>query len=77
MVDREAPHIELGDELVERARSQHPDLPVLYVTGHWPDSRPAESAEDPTFLLPKPFTPTELRDKVQVILRLVRGQSTV
>lgn len=57
-----------GIELAEQARTVEPDLRVLFVTGYWQGPHPAESPEDPTYLLNKPFTPQELRARVQQIL---------
>jgi two-component system cell cycle sensor histidine kinase/response regulator CckA len=57
-----------GDELVCRIRCAHPDLKVLYVTGHIDslmDSRPLW--EDEAFL-EKPYTPAGLTQAVSLLL---------
>ena len=57
-----------GDELVCRIRCAHPDLKVLYVTGHIDslmDTRPLW--EDEAFL-EKPFSPQGLTEAVSFLL---------
>ncbi len=58
-----------GLELADCARRVRSTLPVLFVTGYWQGPAPKGSVEDPSFLLMKPFTPQQLRAKVQDILQ--------
>ena len=49
-----------GPELVSRLRAQHESLPVLFMSGHAPDTVEAVEAIPPQDLLRKPFRPTDL-----------------
>ncbi|MDQ2667075.1 MAG: response regulator [Gemmatimonadota bacterium] len=58
----------LGPALVRALRSDRPDLPVLFMSGHT-DEIVRDGLLDPaTPFLPKPFTPAQLAQKVREVL---------
>lgn len=58
-----------GPALLERIRRIHPDVDVLYISGHDEASLHSDYDVDPGApLLEKPFTPDRLRSKVQELL---------
>jgi CheY-like chemotaxis protein len=56
--------IELARELV----AQRPDLPVILMSGYTEESLPVGNLDRPISLLQKPFTPRDLRRRIQEIL---------
>ncbi len=58
-----------GRELAARMKQRHPGLSVLYISGYTSEAfnEECDDEKDPAFLQ-KPFTPTELLDKVRQIL---------
>jgi len=55
-----------GIELVRRLRGLRPDLRVLYVSGYAPEEILARAPDDePVDLVPKPFTPALLTERVR------------
>lgn len=65
-----------GAELAERIASDHPNLPVLLMSGYTADEPLTNSAVELRFLA-KPFTIEELSDKVRWALRSARKPLTV
>jgi CheY-like chemotaxis protein len=58
-----------GRELSERIRASHPDLSVLFMSGHTGDELARRRLLDPTVpFLQKPFHPDELVSQVQKLL---------
>jgi len=58
-----------GRQLAETARARAPGLKVLYTTGYTPDSVVHDGVMDEGVeLLPKPFSISELADKVRAVL---------
>jgi CheY-like chemotaxis protein len=57
-----------GVELAHRLRESDPSLPVLFVSGHMGDERPAAWSDPDVPLLRKPFTPHELVGAVRAAL---------
>lgn len=56
-----------GSELAMRVRSLRPDMPIVYVSGHWrPGDR--EPLVSRSVFLPKPYDP---RDAGTLLMRLV------
>lgn len=56
-----------GSELAMRVRSLRPDMPIVYVSGHWqPGGR--EPLVSRSVFLPKPYDP---RDAGMLLMRLV------
>jgi two-component system, cell cycle sensor histidine kinase and response regulator CckA len=56
--------VELARELVAR----RPDLPVILMSGYTEESLPVGNLDQPISLLQKPFTPRELRRRIQEVL---------
>ena len=64
-----------GPELGEKLAETHPGIPVIYISGYPKDAIPDRSiAEAEIELLPKPFTPDELREKVRQTLDAVAAE---
>ena len=58
-----------GLELVKLVRMRHPELPVLYISGYSDGMLDPGGEELGSFeVLAKPFTPSELRDRVALML---------
>ena len=57
-----------GDELVCRVRCAHPDLKVLYVTGHIDSLMDTRALWEDEAFLEKPFTPTGLSEAVSLLI---------
>ncbi|HEX6245292.1 MAG TPA: PAS domain S-box protein, partial [Polyangiales bacterium] len=57
-----------GAELVGHVRAQHPELPVLFMTGYSKDAVANEPATQEVQLLPKPFTKAALAAAVRAAL---------
>jgi CheY-like chemotaxis protein len=57
-----------GDELVCRIRCAHPDLKVLYVTGHIDSLMDTRSLWEDEAFLEKPFTAAGLTEAVSLLL---------
>jgi CheY-like chemotaxis protein len=65
-----------GDALAERLRREMPDIPVLYVTGHDPDTSPdlKRALEQPrTAFVGKPVEAEALLAAIEALLELRRG----
>ena len=56
-----------GFDVARRARELHPDLKVVYITGH--AAHLQKQGVDGSIMFPKPFYPEELADKVAALLR--------
>lgn len=57
-----------GRELVDRLRSTHPTLPVLYVSGYAADGPPVLDGDTRVGFLAKPFTAHQLLTSVRSVL---------
>jgi two-component system cell cycle sensor histidine kinase/response regulator CckA len=57
-----------GRELVDRLRSTHPALPVLYVSGYAADGPPVLEGDTRVGFLAKPFTALQLLTSVRSVL---------
>lgn len=65
-----------GPEVARRLARQHPDLTVLYMSGHARDQLAPRGVLDPDVrLLSKPFTPEELRGAVAACLDTAVAES--
>lgn len=56
-----------GFDVARRARELHPELKVVYITGH--AAHMHRHAVDGAVMLPKPFYPDELVDQVEALLQ--------
>jgi two-component system CheB/CheR fusion protein len=57
-----------GRELAERILTNRPDIKVLFMSGHMQDVILKEGVKAGTPFLQKPFTPSDLADKVRAVL---------
>jgi PAS domain S-box-containing protein len=62
----------LGPAIAETAREVIPGLPVLYMSGHAEDVARAGLHDSSVAFLPKPFTPSQLAEKVREMLEATR-----
>jgi CheY-like chemotaxis protein len=60
-----------GPQLADRLAPIRPDMKVLYMTGYVDESMPCSARLDRGELLPKPFTPEELAERVRAVLDAV------
>jgi CheY-like chemotaxis protein len=58
-----------GIELARTLVKSRPNLPVIIMTGYTDDPLTIDDARQPVILLPKPFTPKDIRQKVDLVLR--------
>lgn len=58
-----------GAELARQLQNEHPDLPVLYMSGYLDDDLLHRDLKPSQNLLAKPFTPSQLERRVHEILR--------
>jgi len=58
-----------GIELARTLIKARPNLPVIVMTGYTDDPLTIDGAREPVVLLPKPFTPKDIRQKVELVLR--------
>jgi CheY-like chemotaxis protein len=64
-----------GPDLAGVLARERPDLLVVVMSGYTDEVLQVAGLEQPVTLLPKPFTPRELRQKVRDVLRSRRHQS--
>ncbi|MBI5441343.1 MAG: response regulator [Deltaproteobacteria bacterium] len=57
-----------GPEMVERLRRARPGVPVLYLSGSFDEDGIPDPQDAETAWLPKPFTPQELLEKVDLMI---------
>jgi len=58
-----------GAALADQLRERWPELPVLYISGYWPDDLVAKvEADEHADFLAKPFTQRELVEKIERLL---------
>jgi hypothetical protein len=63
-----------GPEVARRLAGQRPGLPVLFVSGYSPEALERQGDGEPAAnLLPKPFTPAALLERVHALLGARRG----
>ena len=55
-----------GFDVARRGRELHPDLKVVYITGH--AAHLQKQAVEGSLMVPKPFYPDELADRVMALL---------
>jgi CheY-like chemotaxis protein len=55
-----------GFEVARRARELHPDLKVIYITGH--AAHLQKQGVEGSVMMPKPFYPDELADRVAAMV---------
>lgn len=69
--DVRLPEAEDGIEFIRSVRRRYPELPVAAVTG-FPGDLVAlhDTPESPILILPKPFRPAQVREALQMALRL-------
>ncbi len=58
-----------GVGLAQELRTRRPGLPVLFMSGYPGDNRPGLDEEDLDLLIDKPFTPDQLLERVEQVLR--------
>lgn len=58
-----------GIELARTLIKARPNLPVIVMTGYTDDPLTIDGAREPVVILPKPFTPKDIRQKVDLVLR--------
>jgi two-component system cell cycle sensor histidine kinase/response regulator CckA len=59
-----------GDELAEAILQKFPEIRILFISGHGDDVLRKRGLLEPGYeTLPKPFTPTELLNKVRALLQ--------
>jgi DNA-binding transcriptional regulator YhcF (GntR family) len=69
--DVRLPEAEDGIEFIRAVRRRYPDLPVAAVTGFPGDLAALHGTpESPILVLPKPFRPAQVREALQMALRL-------
>jgi two-component system cell cycle sensor histidine kinase/response regulator CckA len=61
-----------GVGMAQELRARRPGLPVLFMSGYPGDNRPGLDEDDLDLLIDKPFTPDQLVERVEQVLR---GQS--
>jgi len=58
-----------GIELARLLIKNRPNLPVIIMSGYTDETLSIDGAREPVVLLPKPFTPKDIRQKVELVLR--------
>jgi len=59
-----------GVGMAQELRSRRPDLPVLFMSGYPGENRPGLDEDDLDLLIDKPFTPNQLLERVEQVLRV-------
>lgn len=58
-----------GVGMAQELRARRPGLPVLFMSGYPGDNRPGLDEDDLAWLIDKPFTPDQLLERVELVLR--------
>jgi two-component system cell cycle sensor histidine kinase/response regulator CckA len=58
-----------GVGMAQELRARRPGLPVLFMSGYPGDNRPGLDEEDLVWLIDKPFTPDQLLERIERVLR--------
>jgi len=58
-----------GVGMAQELRARRPGLPVLFMSGYPGDNRPGLDEDDLAWLIEKPFTPDQLLERVEQVLR--------
>jgi CheY-like chemotaxis protein len=58
-----------GVGMAQELRARRPGLPVLFMSGYPGDNRPGLDEDDLAWLIDKPFTPDQLLERVEQVLR--------
>ncbi|MCX4246039.1 hybrid sensor histidine kinase/response regulator [Paraliomyxa miuraensis] len=64
-----------GVGMAQELRTRRPGLPVLFMSGYPGDNRPGMDDDDLDCLIDKPFTPDQLLERIEQVLRPPTGAS--